>query len=276
MIEATVFVSVMLMGLAYPPVIDLHCHLLPGIDDGPATTAESLALATELAADGVRSAAATPHVRPDFPDVVGDELGARRAELQGAIDAAGIQLQVLPGAEVDLTYGLELSDDELRVLSLGGGGSALLVETPYGPVSDLFEEQLFSLTLRGFRPLLAHPERNRAFQETPERLAGLTGRGVLLQVTAEALLRSPRRSATGRLAADLVERGLVSVLASDAHGGHIARESLSQGLAAARKLVGPRASVLVEDAPAAIVAGLQLPDPPRREVRRRLFGRRRG
>jgi protein-tyrosine phosphatase len=257
-------------------VIDLHCHLLPGIDDGPATTAESLALATELAADGVRSAAATPHVRPDFPDVVGDELGARRAELQGAIDAAGIQLQVLPGAEVDLTYGLELSDDELRVLSLGGGGSALLVETPYGPVSDLFEEQLFSLTLRGFRPLLAHPERNRAFQETPERLAGLTGRGVLLQVTAEALLRSPRRSATGRLAADLVERGLVSVLASDAHGGHIARESLSQGLAAARKLVGPRASVLVEDAPAAIVAGLQLPDPPRREVRRRLFGRRRG
>ena len=273
--EATVFVSVMLMELAYLPVIDLHCHLLPGIDDGPGTMAESLALAAALAADGVRSAAATPHVRPDHPDVVGAELGDRRAELQGAIDAEGIALQVLPGAEVDLAYGLELSDDELRVLSLGGS-SALLVETPYGPVSDLFEEQLFSLSLRGFRPLLAHPERNRAFQENPERLAGLTGRGVLLQVTAEALLRSPRRSATGRLATDLVERGLVGVLASDAHGGHIQRESLSQGLAAAKKLVGPGAAVLVEDAPAAIIAGQPPPDPPRREVRRRLFGRRRG
>ena len=274
--EATVFVSVMLMELAYLPVIDLHCHLLPGIDDGPGTMDESLALAAALAADGVRSAAATPHVRPDHPDVVGAELGDRRAELQGAIDAEGITLQVLPGAEVDLAYGLELSDDDLRVLSLGGSGSALLVETPYGPVSDLFEEQLFSLSLRGFRPLLAHPERNRAFQENPERLAGLTGRGVLLQVTAEALLRSPRRSATGRLATDLVERGLVGVLASDAHGGHIQRDSLSQGLAAAKKLVGPGAAVLVEDAPAAIIAGQPPPDPPRREVRRRLFGRRRG
>ena len=146
--------------------------------------------------------------------------------------------QVLPGAEIDLAYGLDLSDDELRVLA-GGNGTALLVETPYGPVSDLFEEQLFSLSLRGFRPLLAHPERNRAFQENPERLAGLTGRGVLLQVTAEALLRSPRRSATGRLATDLVERGLASVLASDSHGGHIQRESLSEGLAAAERAGRP-------------------------------------
>jgi protein-tyrosine phosphatase len=274
--EATVFVSVMLMGLAYLPVIDLHCHLLPGIDDGPSSMPESLTLAAALAADGVRSAAATPHVRPDHPDVVSAELGDRRAELQVAIDAQGIGLQVLPGAEVDLAYGLDLSDEELRMLSLGGGGSALLVETPYGPVSDLFEEQLFSLSLRGFRPLLAHPERNRAFQENPERLTDLTGRGVLLQVTAEALLRPPRRSATGRLATELVERGLVSVLASDAHGAHIQRESLSQGLDAAQKLVGPSAAVLVEDAPAAIVAGQPLPDPPRREGRRGLFGRRRG
>ena len=275
MMEATVFVSVMLMGLAYPPVIDLHCHLLPGIDDGPATLAESVALAAELAADGVRSAAATPHVRPDHPGVVRDELAARRVELQGAIDAAGIALQVLPGAEVDLVYGLELSDDELRDLSLGGNGRDLLVETPYGPISDLFEEQLFSLSLRGFRTLLAHPERNRVFQENPERLVGLAARGVLLQVTAEALLRSPRRSGTGRLATELVERGLASVLASDSHGGDIARESLARGLEAAQELVGPQASVLVEDAPAAILAGRPLPALPQRQSRRGLFGRRR-
>jgi protein-tyrosine phosphatase len=255
-------------------VIDLHCHLLPGIDDGPATVAESLSLAAELAADGVRTVAATPHVRPDHPGVVSDELGARRADMQRAIDAEGIELEVLGGGEVDLAYGLELSDDELRAFSLGGNGRDLLVETPYGPVSDLFEEQLFSLTLSGFRPLLAHPERNRVFQENPERLTGLAARGVLLQVTAEALLRSPRRSATGRLAADLVERGLANVLASDSHGGEIERESLSQGLEAARELVGPQATVLVQTAPAAILAGRPPPAPPRRQSRRGLFGRR--
>ena len=257
-------------------MIDLHCHLLPGIDDGPATLAESLTLATDLAADGVRSAAATPHIRPDFPGVVRDELPARRADLQGAIDAQGIELQVLPGGEVDLAYGLELDDDELRGLSLGGNGRDLLVETPYGPVSDLFEEQVFSLSLRGFRILLAHPERNRAFQENPERLAGLVGRGVLLQVTAEALLRSPRRSATGRAATELIERGLTMVLASDAHGGSLNRELLSAGLRAARELVGPEAGVLVEAAPAAILSGQPLPDPPRGPSRRGFFGRRRG
>jgi protein-tyrosine phosphatase len=278
MIEATVFVSVMLMGLAYPPVIDLHCHLLPGIDDGPATMAESLALAADLAADGVRSAAATPHVHPGHPGVVRDELPDRRAQLQGAIDAEGIELQVLPGGEVDLAYGLELGDDELRGLTLGGNGRDLLVETPYGPVSDLFEEQLFSMSLRGFRVLLAHPERNRAFQEKTERLAGLVARGVLLQVTADALLGSPRRSGSGRSAAELVERGLTSVLASDSHGSHVAREPLSGGLRAAQELVGPDARVLVEDAPAAILAGHTLPDPPRGQGRGRrgLFGRRRG
>jgi protein-tyrosine phosphatase len=272
--EATIFVSVMLMGLAYPPVIDLHCHVLPGIDDGPATLAESLTLAAELAADGVRRVAATPHVRPDHPGVVISELTARRTELQSAIEAEGIELEVLAGGEVDLVYGLEQDDDDLRALTLGGNARDLLVETPYGTVSALFEEQLFSLTMRGFRILLAHPERNHAFQKNPERLAHLAGRGVLLQVTAGALLSLPRRSAAGRVAAQLVERGLASVLATDAHGGDIKRGLLSEGLEAARELVGPQAAVLVEDAPAAILASRPLPPAPQRQNRRGRFGRR--
>jgi protein-tyrosine phosphatase len=255
-------------------VIDLHCHLLPGIDDGPATLAESLTLAAELAADGVRRVAATPHVRPDHPGVVISELTARRTELQSAIEAEGIELEVLAGGEVDLVYGLEQDDDDLRAVTLSGNGHDLLVETPYPPLSSLFEEQLFSLTVRGFRPLLAHPERNRAFQEHSERLARLAGRGVLLQVTADSLLRSPRRSAEGRVAAELVERGLASVLATDAHGRDITRGLLSQGLEAAQELVGPEAAVLVEEAPAAILASRPLPTAPQHDNRRGVFGRR--
>lgn len=254
-------------------MIDLHCHLLPGIDDGPASIAESLALAAELAADGVRKVAATPHVRPDHPDVIPDQLAARRGELQSAVDAEGIALEVVGGGEIDVAYALELSDDDLRTLSLGENGRDLLVETPYGPVSALFEEQLFTLTLRGFRLLLAHPERNPSFHGDVERLTGLAARGVLLQVTAGALLRSARRSDSARLAEELVERGLVGVLATDAHGGDIERESLSEGLRAARELVGPQASVLVEEAPAAILAGAPLPPAPRRPGRRGLVAR---
>jgi protein-tyrosine phosphatase len=126
-------------------VIDLHCHLLPGIDDGPATLDGSVELAAALAADGVRTVAATPHVRADHPHVVPAELRERREALRRAIAAAGIELEVVGGGELDLARGLEASDHELRHVALGQGGRYLLVETPYAPLSSLFEHQLFDL-----------------------------------------------------------------------------------------------------------------------------------
>jgi protein-tyrosine phosphatase len=255
-------------------VIDLHCHLLPGVDDGPATVDRSVELAAALVADGVRTVAATPHVRADYPDVVPAELRERREALRQAIAAAGIDLEVVAGGELDLGRGLEASEEELRLVSLGQGGRYLLVETPYGPLSSLFEEQLFQLEVRGYGLLLAHPERNPSFQADPERLAQVVARGILLQITAGSL-RLGRRSATTRLARGLVERGLAHVLASDAHGAAVNRAPISAGLRAARELAGARADSMVMDAPAAILAGEPPVLPPAASGRRRGLLRRR-
>src|SRR5215211_2554130 len=196
-------------------MIDLHCHLLPGIDDGPADEREALALAARISADGVRVAAATPHLRPDHPGVVPGELTERTRVLQARLDEQGIRLQIVTAGEADPIWAIEASDEKLRSVSYGQRGTDLLVETPYEPLPTAFEELLFRVSLRGYRVLLAHPERNPTFQADPERLAAVAARDVLLQVTAASLLR-PRRSGTGRLARQLVEAGTAHVLSSAA------------------------------------------------------------
>ena len=152
-------------------------------------------------------------------------------------------------------WAVNASDDELRAGSYGARGTDLLVETPYGPLNDTFEQLLFTLPDRGYRLLLAHPENNPTFQRKPERLHELVDRGVLLQVTARSLIRSDRKKGPRPLAESLVRDGHAHVLASDAHSGHQLRPpALGAGAAAAAELVGERARWLVEDAPAAILA----------------------
>jgi protein-tyrosine phosphatase len=130
-------------------VIDLHCHILPGVDDGPDTLDGALELARELAGAGVRTVAATPHLRDDHPGVRAVELAARCGELTEVL--AGIELEVVPAAEVDVVRALEASDEELRLASFGQRGTDLLLETPYGPLPTSFDDQVFQLSVRGFR-----------------------------------------------------------------------------------------------------------------------------
>jgi protein-tyrosine phosphatase len=263
-------------------LIDLHCHILPGIDDGPSTTADALELARRLAGDGVRAVAATPHLRDDHPGVRANELGDRCEDLRGNLRAAAIDLDVISGAEVDLVRALEATDEELRLASFGQRGEDLLLEAPYGPLPTSFEEQIFRLGVRGYRILLAHPERNPSLQRDSARLAELVRRGVLLQVTLDSLVRRPTRSRARDLARSLVAEGTAHVLASDAHRPRGVRsERLRAGLAEARALAGAYADWMVDEAPAAILAGEPLPRSPtvsstpgRRGLRERLKRRR--
>jgi protein-tyrosine phosphatase len=245
-------------------VIDLHSHLLPGIDDGARDLDHALELARAAAEQGTRVLAATPHLRADFPDVRPDELATRCDEIRSAISDEGIELEVVQGGEAGVMWAVNAGDDDLRAGSYGGRGTDLLVETPYGPLGDTFEQLLFTLPERGYRLLLAHPENNPTFQRTPERLHELVDRGVLLQVTARSLIRSDRRRGARPLAEALVRDGFAHALASDAHSGRQLRPpALGAGAAAAAELVGEeRARWLVDDAPAAILAGEPLPEPP--------------
>jgi protein-tyrosine phosphatase len=251
--------------VAAKPLIDLHCHILPGIDDGPQAMEDSVELARAFERDGIRTVAATPHLREDHPRVRADELEGRCRRLEQELRRVGLQLGIVPAGEVDIVWGLEAQEDELRQVSFAQRGTDLLVETPSGPLPSNFEDLLFRLTIRGYRILLAHPERNPTFQRDPRRLTALAERGALVQVMATSLAPGPGRARSTRMARSLVTEGLAHVLASDAHGPDIpGRMDLATGLQIARKLVGPHADWMVMDAPAAVLAGEPLPPRPSR------------
>jgi protein-tyrosine phosphatase len=256
-------------------VLDLHCHLLHGIDDGPPNIDGSVELARQAEDEGVRVIVATPHCRDDHPGVVPAELGERCATLSERLRAESVFVRVVPGGEADLVWALEASDEDLRLVSYGQKGTDLLLETPYTPLPTGFEDLLFQLTLRGYRLLLAHPERNPTFQQYPARVIELVRRGYLLQVTASSLTRTHKASRSARLARQLLSHGFVHVLASDAHGPAApGRASLNEGRAVAARLVGRRrARWMVDTAPAAIIAGQPIPKPPPLAPRKRGLGR---
>lgn len=253
-------------------MVDLHSHVLPGVDDGPVNMHFSVALARAAVAAGTAMMVATPHIRADHP-VDPDEIAPRVAELNTILEQESIPLEVLAGAEVSLAKARELGDEVLRGLCLGNSRH-LLVECPYTDTDEELEATLFELQARGFRLLLAHPERSPAFRGRAERLSALVGRGVLSSVTAGSLAGrfggSVREFALG-----LVEHGLVHDVASDAHN-HVDRPP---GLASAfdqaeSELPGitAQASWYTVHAPWAILSDLPLPpapEPPKRQRSRR-------
>ncbi len=250
-------------------MIDLHSHVLPGVDDGARSLDESVAILAAAAEDGATQIAATPHVRADYPTQA-ETMERGVAELNRAARDAGIPIEVLTGGELDLEYAARLDDATLARFGLGGNPAVVLLECPYvGWPLDL-RDLVFQLATRGFSVVLAHPERNPDVQADPELLRPLVDAGVLVQLTAASVdgrLGSRPRQASRAL----LDAGLVHLLASDAHAPQV-REV---GMAAAAAAVGdaPLARWLTEDVPAAIVSGSQVPARPQRPPRRR-FGRR--
>lgn len=242
-------------------MIDLHAHVLPAVDDGPADLEGSLALLRMAATSRTRVIAATPHLRADYPEVRVESIGSACAALQEWVPPEW-DLQIVPAGEVDLLWALGATDEQLCMASYGQRGTDLLVETPHGRLFDDFEDTLAALADRGYRVVLAHPELNSNLQRRPERLEHLVERGVLLQVTAASLTRVPRKSKSARLARWLVEREYAHVIASDAHSGGAWRPpGLTSALRVARELSPSRALWMVTAAPAAILAGRPLPCP---------------
>jgi len=195
-------------------VIDLHAHILPAIDDGPPTTEAALDMARTAAAAGTRAIATTSHV--GYMMNVGiDQIVQGRETLAARLAYEGIELELLAGGEVAHDRLPDLTEDELRAVTLGGG-SYVLLECPFAPIGDRLEPLVDDLHERGYGVLLAHPERSASFQRDPALLATLVDMGALAQVTVGSLTghfgRIPQQ--TAQL---MVREELVHVLASDAH-----------------------------------------------------------
>jgi protein-tyrosine phosphatase len=251
--------------------VDIHTHVLPGIDDGPPALDGAVEMARAAMATGTRTIAATPHLRADFPDVKVRELEERCRVLRARLSEEDVQVELVTGGEASLVWALEATDAEIELGSYGQRGTDLLIETP-GDVTNI-EPLIYQLRARGFRVTLAHPERSARFQRDPRSLWSLSEQGVLLQVNAGALL-APRRDPVRRLAEHLCRDGLAHVLASDGHRATSWRPvgTLAAGVQAATALVGSaRAQWMASGAPAAVISGADLPTPPEieRPARRR-------
>jgi protein-tyrosine phosphatase len=252
-------------------VIDLHCHLLPGVDDGPATMDDTLALARALAAAGVERVIATPHVSTEYPnDPERVRMLVQLVERELARHA--IPLRVEPGAEIDLGRLRAIGEDAAGTLALGDS-DVLLVECPFTRVAPYFEARVQQLMGLGHRVLLAHPERSPLFLREPALLARLTDHGAYASLTGASL--SGRFGSTAReYASWALDEGLAHNVATDAHNvggrGPVLRDAL-EGAG-----YGWTADWLTDAVPAALLAGRPLPARPSRPARLRPWGRRAG
>jgi protein-tyrosine phosphatase len=247
-------------------VVDLHSHVLPGLDDGASDLEQAVAMCRAAAADGIEILAATPHVRADHPTTPEQmESGLRALRT-----VAGDIVQLVAGGEIALAE-LERPLAELTRFGLGGNPRFLLVETPYvGWPLDL-AERLFRLRVAGITPVLAHPERSADVQLRPELLEPIVAGGTLVQLTAGAV--DGRLGRRARACCEvLLERGLAHLVASDAHEPSVRAIGLSS---AARALGdGDLAAWLTDGTPRAIVDDAPLPPRPSRTKRRGFFERR--
>jgi protein-tyrosine phosphatase len=241
-------------------LIDLHCHILPGVDDGSLDMRDSLGMGRQAAHDGIEQVCATPHIRHDH-DVRIEEVAGRVEALNGRLRAAGIPVTVLQGGEVAETAVEGLSEEELERVALGSGRWVLLEPAP-GPLSDTLLRRVAHLADRGRRALIAHPERHLS-ADMYERIAALIAAGALVQATADFFLRD--RTAAGMRS--LAEAGLIHVLSSDAHSSHGGRPlHMSEAFASLAEIdsVAPHLAWMRDVAPRAIVGGenLDLPFGP--------------
>lgn len=250
-------------------MIDLHAHVLPGLDDGPTTVPEALDLALAAVAAGTQIMVATPHVNDRYAAAVDAVPGAVTA-LQGELDRAGIALELRTGAEIATSRLPGLDDAALGRLALGGG-RWLLLEPPSRGAADV-EAAVAAVRERGYGAVLAHAERCEALRRDPSALRRLARDGTLVSITADSLTGRFGEIAR-RFAVLLLRERLVHNVASDAHHARQRPPGDAAGRRAAERAVpGARAlwSWMTEEVPLAILEGEPVQPAPQARHRWRL------
>ncbi len=233
-------------------MIDTHLHILPGVDDGPETVEEAVALARALVEEGVHAAVATPHYNDEFPQYAAAEIRERVYDLQQVLNRYNIPLRLCAGHEALIKPGLVEDIQAGRVATLNGSRYLLLELWNNSWVPET-ERVIFELRAAGIVPVIAHPERYRVIQQDVERLCVLVRRGVLTQLTASSLVGQWGKTVR-RCAETLLKKNLIHCIASDAHGLNKRPPGISSGLRCAVQVLN-RISVyqMIETRPATIL-----------------------
>lgn len=234
-------------------MIDIHAHLLPGVDDGPSSWEEVLDMVKVAKNEGIRAMVATSHMMSQGTfNNTRDELLPLVDELRSRIQEAGLDMGIHAGGEVYMTPDVGLRYERGELLTYCDAGHYMLVEMPSGEIPRYALDVLFDLKVMGVTPIVAHPERNHDVMEKPSRAAALVEQGALLQVNASSLSGGRVRQA----AQYLIEHGLVHFLATDAHGVFSRRPRLRKFVELVESWVGEEAvERMVKVNPAAVLAG---------------------
>ncbi len=233
-------------------MIDIHSHILPGIDDGARDIAEALAMARLAVQDGITHLFATPHHQLYNP-ISPREMAQRVAKLQARFDHADIPLTLLPGHEVRLHE--KVFDDWAKEWAGPLGNSRYVLAEPlFSRYNKQTEASLFELFERGYTPVMAHPERIRPIQEDLSLIEPFLERGGLTQITSHSLTGYHGERAR-TVAREMLQQGMVHIIASDAHRAQRRTPILSAAVDVAATIVGrAQAEAMVTSTPGAIIA----------------------
>lgn len=232
-------------------MIDIHCHILPGIDDGPTDITESIEMARIAAADGITIIVATPHLKDRVN--LAEKIISGVIKLNARLTELKIPVKILPGADVNVMVSLpSLKDYTIN------GTSYILYEFPYTHMPGNSRQIIFNAMSSGLHPVITHPERNPSVIREPGIVIDLRAAGPLVQITADSL--------TGRFGPEakecacyLLRKSAVDIIATDAHSPYDRKPVLSEGLQVAEKIVGKEAALrMVKSNPLAVIEGRML------------------
>lgn len=240
-------------------MIDIHSHILPGLDDGASSMAETLAMVGQLYQAGFRTLIATPHVLEGTNFLSSEEILATTDQVRTCVAEAGIPIELLPGAENYIFPDLAKWVGERKLLTLGNTGKYLLLELPMLEIPHYTDQVFFELQVLGVTPVLAHPERNKGIMDQPERLVEWANKGVLLQLDLRSLsgYYGPQPK---QLAELMLQSGLYHFTGSDIHRPSRKDSTYLEALQSVEKIVGEQelANIALNN-PQFILAGTCLP-----------------
>ena len=250
-------------------MIDLHNHILCGLDDGAKTIEESVEMCRISYQDGVRTIVATPHVLPRIYKNDRFTILSKVQELNETIKKFGVpssEFRILPGADVHFTSDIFQRYEREEVVTVDDQGRYLLIEFAFQGIPYQAEEVLFQLMARGIIPIISHPERNMEIGQNPKRYYEMVRMGCLGQVTAMSLT-GEFGPGIRRVAERLLKNRMVHIIASDAHSTDGRPPILSSAVRAAEKIVGKEeAQRMVREYPQAVIEGRKadVPEPIKR------------
>lgn len=236
-------------------MIDIHCHILPGIDDGPSVMDESIEMCRMASSDGITVIVATPHFTPGQYMADSVRVFEEAAKLSDALQRFDIPVRILVGADVAISPEVPAQLKSVEHLTINRSGRYFLAEFPHTHVPPGWERFLYSILASGLTPVITHPERNIWFMQRPDALYPVVAKGAMVQITAMSLTGEFGEEAQ-EVSLYLLRHNLAHVIATDAHSATYRPPILSEAADMVAELFGQeKADRLVQTTPAAIIEG---------------------